>query len=120
MPFYLKRIYEAPAAEDGLRVLVERLWPRGVSKREAALNLWLKEVAPSTELRRWFAHDPTKWVEFRARYHAELRKKHIHLKPLVERAMGEAVTLLFSSRERKRNNAVALKGYLEKQPQLRR
>ena len=113
MPFYLKRIYEAPAAEDGWRVLVERLWPRGVSKREAALSLWLKEVAPSTELRRWFAHDPTKWVKFRARYHAELRRKHIYLNLLVERAMGEAVTLLFSSTERKRNNAVALKEYLE-------
>ena len=92
MPFRLKRIYEAPAAADGFRVLVERLWPRGVSKPESALNLWLKEVAPSTELRRWFAHDPTKWVEFQARYHAELRNKHIYLKPLVERARSEAVT----------------------------
>ncbi len=119
MPFCLKRVYEAPAAEDGFRVLVERLWPRGVSKRVAALDLWLKEVAPSTELRRWFAHDAARWVEFRARYYAELRKKHSYLKPLVERATGEAVTLLFSSREQERNNAVALKAYLEKQPQLR-
>ncbi len=120
MPFCLKRVYEEPAAEDGFRVLVERLWPRGVSKEEAALDLWLKEVAPSVELRRWFAHDPTKWVEFRARYYAELRKKHSHLEALVERAMGEVVTLLFSSRQQKRNNAVALKAYMEKQPQLRR
>ena len=120
MPFCLKRIYETPAAEDGFRVLVERLWPRGVSKEAAALDLWLKEVAPSAELRRWFAHDPTKWVEFRARYYAELRRKHSYLNPLVERAMGEVVTLLFSSRQQKRNNAVALKAYMEKQPQLRR
>ena len=113
MPFALKRIYEAPTAEDGFRVLVERLWPRGVSKQKAALDLWLKDVAPSPELRRWFAHDPEKWVGFRARYHSELEGKHRHLEPLVEMAMGGAVTLLFSSREEKHNNAVALKAYLD-------
>ncbi|WP_315975702.1 DUF488 domain-containing protein [Phyllobacterium sp. A18/5-2] len=72
----LKRIYEPPAANDGMRILVDRIWPRGVSKKDAALDLWMKEIAPSTELRKWFAHDPARWNEFRQRYAREVKQNH--------------------------------------------
>ena len=74
MNIRIKRAYEEPGGEDGTRILVDRLWPRGLTKEEASVDLWLKDVAPSTELRKWFAHDPTKWAEFRSRYHEELKK----------------------------------------------
>ncbi len=108
----VKRIYEAPARSDGHRVLVDRLWPRGKSKEKARIDLWLKEVAPSNELRKWYGHEPAKWGEFRKRYFAELSDKEDLLAQL--EGLKGTVTLLFSSKELKLNNAVALKEHLEK------
>lgn len=110
-----KRIYEAPAADDGLRVLVDRLWPRGVSRKKARLDLWLREVAPSDALRKRFAHRPEKWPEFRKRYAAELRGKKAILAQLrrAEREHG-TVTLLYAARNEKHNNAIALAGFLRR------
>jgi uncharacterized protein YeaO (DUF488 family) len=108
-----KRIYDPPSKDDGFRVLVDRVWPRGVKKSAAAIDLWLKEVAPSTALRTWFAHDPAKWPEFRRRYGAELGQ-HTDAVALLRRHRAEgALTLLFAARDSARNNAVALKEYLE-------
>ena len=114
MPILLKRIYEPPVKQDGFRVLVERLWPRGLSKEKARVDLWLKEVAPSAELRKWFGHDQSKWVEFKTRYYAELGLKEDVLKELKKRARKETITFVFASREEDYNNAVALKEYLGK------
>jgi uncharacterized protein YeaO (DUF488 family) len=111
----LKRAYEEPAPEDGCRVLVERLWPRGVRQAEAALDLWLKEIAPSPELRQWFSHDPQKWDEFRRRYWAELEKKPEAVEVLHGKIKKGAVTLVYGSRDEKHNAAVALKQFLEGQ-----
>lgn len=113
MSIRLKRVYETPSPDDGPRVLVERLWPRGMSKSKAQIDLWLREVAPSTELRRWFGHDPDKWPEFRRRYHEELRVGPERLAPLLELLEEGSVTLVFASREERFNNAVALKEYVE-------
>lgn len=110
--FRVKRIYEPPADSDGERVLVDRLWPRGLSKKKAAVNRWEKELAPSDELRRWFAHDTDKWPEFRRRYFAELDAEPAGLADL--RATRGRVTLLFAARDEQYNNAVALKEYLLK------
>lgn len=111
--FKLKRAYEPPARSDGFRVLVERLWPRGISKDKAALDLWLKDIGPSTELRKWFNHDPAKWVEFRKRYHRELKAHPDLLQLLREKSAAGSVTLVYSSHDQQHNAAVALKGYLE-------
>lgn len=116
MAIRVKRIYEPAEQRDGYRVLVDRLWPRGVSKAGAAIDLWLRDVAPSSALRIWFGHDPARWTEFRARYHAELRKNSKPLAPLVERAKKDTLTLLYSARDEHFNQAVALKAYLDKQP----
>lgn len=106
---FVKRIYATPAATDGCRVLVDRLWPRGLSKQKAAVDHWFKELAPSNELRRWYGHAPDKWDEFRKRYRAELDADPSVLKPLTRLMETEkTITLLFSSREEKLNNAVAL------------
>jgi uncharacterized protein YeaO (DUF488 family) len=113
MPILLKRIYEKPTKEDGVRVLVERLWPRGLTKKEAKIDLWLKEAAPSSELRRWFSHDSSKWKAFKKRYFTELAQQMEILSPIVERAGNETVTFVFASREERFNNAVALKEFLE-------
>ena len=112
MPIVLKRAYAAPSASDGCRILVDRLWPRGVSKQDAKIDLWLKEAAPSTELRRWFSHDPTKWEEFKHRYFEELRARDQSLQPIRERLRSGSVTFVFASRETELNSAVALKEYL--------
>jgi uncharacterized protein YeaO (DUF488 family) len=109
----IKRIYERPSPEDGFRVLVDRLWPRGVSKTDAAIDLWLKEAAPSDELRRSYAHQPGHWSEFRSRYHAELAAKPDILTPLREKAAQGTVTLLYAARDQQHNNALALKEFLE-------
>ena len=109
----LKRIYEAPEPGDGTRVLVERLWPRGIRKEDAHLDAWLKAVAPSTELRRWFGHDPARWDAFRARYADELDAAPAAWQPILQAARTGAVTLLFSARDLEHNNAVALKAYLD-------
>ncbi len=109
-----KRVYEPPQRGDGTRFLVERLWPRGIKKEELHAKSWLKEVAPSDELRRWFNHDPKKWTGFKRRYAAELNKKPAAWKPLLKAAQKGTVTLLYSARDTAHNNAVALKAYLEK------
>ena len=110
----LKRAYDAPARGDGTRFLVERLWPRGVRKADLPLDGWLKDVAPSTELRRWFAHDPRKWSEFRRRYGLELRSKASYLEPLVAAARRGPTTLVYSARDTEHNAAVVLRDYLAK------
>ena len=109
----LKRVYDPPAKEDGFRVLVDRVWPRGVKKEALALDLWLKEVAPSSQLRKWFAHDPAKWPEFCKRYEVELKEKEADIGFLREKSGRGILTLLFSARDTEHNNAVALKKYLE-------
>jgi uncharacterized protein YeaO (DUF488 family) len=109
----LKRAYERPSPADGFRVLVERLWPRGVSKEQARLDLWLKDVAPSTELRQWFGHDPARWKEFQQRYRAELRDKKDGLALLRQKDQEGTVTLVYGARDEEHNAAVALKRVLE-------
>jgi len=116
MAIRIKRIYEPAEQKDGFRVLMDRLWPRGLSKEKARIDLWLRDVAPSSVLRIWFGHDPARWAEFRARYHAELRKNSTALAPLVERAQKGTLTLLYSARDERFNQAVALKLYLDKRP----
>jgi uncharacterized protein YeaO (DUF488 family) len=110
----LKRAYEAASPDDGLRILVERLWPRGVSKQKAVLDLWLKALAPSPKLRQWFGHDPARWLEFRRRYWTELRDQS-DLLALLKRVAGErTVTLVYATSDEERNSAVALKELLER------
>jgi uncharacterized protein YeaO (DUF488 family) len=112
MNIKIKRAYEAPAKEDGKRILVDRLWPRGISKEKAKIDLWPKELAPSTELRRWYGHDPEKWTEFKTRYFAEL-DSHPGLVDELRSVLKGTVTFVYSSKELKLNNAVALREYLE-------
>lgn len=109
----IKRVYEEPEASDGRRILVDRLWARGVSKEKAKVDVWVKEIAPSTELRRWYGHDPGKWTEFKNRYAAELETKPGIVEELLEEVQAGIVTFLYSSKEERLNNAVALKEYLE-------
>ncbi|WP_156025529.1 DUF488 domain-containing protein [Thermogemmatispora carboxidivorans] len=113
----LKRVYEEPLESDGTRVLVERLWPRGLSRERARIDLWLKDVAPSDELRRWFAHDPQKFPEFRRRYEQELRDQETAraaLNRLLELAQRGPLTLVYSARDSEHNNAVVLRDLLER------
>lgn len=105
----LKRAYLPPAPEDGVRVLIDRLWPRGVSKSEAAIDHWAKELAPSTELRQWFGHDPERWPEFRRRYAAELQQHLPQLQALRERAREQVVTLVYAARDEAHNDAVVVR-----------
>jgi uncharacterized protein YeaO (DUF488 family) len=112
-PLAIKRVYEPAEPADGTRVLVDRLWPRGVSKAEARVDLWLKEVAPSAALRKWFNHDPARWEEFRKRYGAELDGNPEDLQHLRELARHGKVTLVYSAHDEAHNQAVALLGYLE-------
>lgn len=113
MKLKLKRAYEPPAESDGLRVLVDRLWPRGLSKAEAKVEFWAKEVAPSNALRRWYQHELEKWPEFRRRYLDELRSNAAAVKELTAEIGRGNATLLFSSKELTHNNAVVLKEHLE-------
>lgn len=115
MQIKTKRIYDAKAVGDGFRILVDRLWPRGMKKDSAPLDLWLKEIAPSDDLRRWFGHDPAKWPEFKKRYFAELRNKQDLVALLRQHARAGVVTLLYSAKDEKHNNAVALLEYLQTQ-----
>lgn len=108
----VKRVYEAATKNDGERFLVDRLWPRGVTRDAAMLNGWLKDVAPSDALRRWFGHDPTKWEEFRRRYFAELDRRPEAYRALLEAAHAGTVTLLFGAKDEEHNNAVALHDFL--------
>jgi uncharacterized protein YeaO (DUF488 family) len=108
----LKRAYDAMSRTDGTRFLVERLWPRGVSKATLQLDAWLKEVGPSTALRKWFSHDPEKWREFRRRYFRELDSRPEAWKPIVSAVRRGTVTLVYSSHDTEHNNAVALQEYV--------
>lgn len=108
----IRRIYEAPQPTDGTRVLVDRLWPRGVSKERAALDLWLKDIAPSTELRQWFGHDPARWTGFCQRYRAELDANPSCVEQLETLARKGPLTLLFGARNTEQNEAVVLAAYL--------
>ncbi|MDA8089490.1 MAG: DUF488 domain-containing protein [Nitrospiraceae bacterium] len=110
----IKRVYEKPDRADGLRVLVDRMWPRGLKKEEAKVDLWLKEVAPSAELRKWFGHEPEKCGEFRARYFRELKGKNKMVSELAEKVIDGPVTLLYAAKYEECNNATVLKEYLEK------
>ena len=110
----LKRVYEAAEATDGFRILVDRIWPRGLSKDQARVDLWLKQIAPSTELRQWFAHDPARWDEFRRRYFEELDRNAEAVATLRERIAEGPVTLLYATKEARFNNAVSLAEYLER------
>lgn len=114
MKLSLKRVYEPPSEDDGLRVLVDRLWPRGLRKEDAAVDLWLKEIAPSAELRKWFGHDPDKWTEFGRRYRAELDGRGGEIDALRQRAGEGHVTLVYGAKDERHNQAVVLKDYLEK------
>lgn len=113
MTIRLKRAYDTPAPDDGFRVLVDRIWPRGVGKEELALDLWMREIAPSDELRRWFDHDPGRWEEFRRRYAEELDGMDEELAALKRRSEERTLTLVYGASDRDHNNAVALKAYLE-------
>ena len=107
-----KRVYDPPEAGDGERILVERLWPRGMKKEDLQMQAWMKEVAPSTELRKWFSHDPSKWEEFQQRYFEELDQKPQLWGAILEAAKKGEVTLLYSARDTEHNNAQALASYL--------
>jgi uncharacterized protein YeaO (DUF488 family) len=109
----LKRVYEKPSRKDGVRILVDRLWPRGLTKERAAVNLWLKDVAPSSELRKWFGHDPAKWKEFQVRYRKELRQKKDALKLLRQKSEDRTVTLVYGARDEQHNEAVVLRKIVE-------
>lgn len=109
----LKRAYEEPRSEDGMRILVDRVWPRGVRKEDLKIDLWLKEAAPSTELRRWFGHEPARWKEFEERYFRELDRNPAAWEPILNAANGRRVTLVYGARDTEHNNAVALARYLE-------
>ncbi len=109
----LKRVYEEPASDDGFRVLVERLWPRGVTKEAARLDLWLKDVAPSPELRKWYSHDVGKWNEFQKRYRAELAKQHDTLQPIKEKQKEGTVTFVYAARDDEHNSALVLRQFIE-------
>jgi uncharacterized protein YeaO (DUF488 family) len=114
----IKRVYEPPSAADGFRVLIDRLWPRGLSKAKVAVDLWLRDIAPSTALRTWFNHDPARWTEFRRRYAAELDRIPAVVDQLLNQVRQGRVTLLYSAQHETCNNAVALSEYLRQKLSL--
>jgi len=114
MSLAVKRVYEPVAKTDGVRILVDRLWPRGLSKREAHIDLWLRDLAPSTALRKWFGHEPAKWKTFCARYRDELRTQSDWLATVKRKARKGRVTLLYGARDQRFNQAVALKAILDR------
>ncbi len=114
MQVKIKRIYDPASPHDGQRILVDRLWPRGISKEKADIVFWARQLAPSHELRRWYGHDPAKWEEFKSKYFLELEANPLELEKLLEYLRRAPVTLLYGSTETKLNNAVALKEYLER------
>lgn len=115
MNISLKRVYEKSAASDGYRVLVDRIWPRGIKKEEASIDCWLKDIAPSSQLRKWFGHEAEKWPEFKKRYFQELSAHPEALGQLAEIVKDRKVVLVFGAKDTKHNNAVALKEYLERE-----
>lgn len=110
----LKRAYEPATSDDGVRVLVERLWPRGVTKARLKLDRWSKDVAPSTDLRKWFSHQPEKWPEFRHRYFTELRANRAAWQPLLTAARRGRITFVYAAHDEARNGAIALKAFLDR------
>jgi uncharacterized protein YeaO (DUF488 family) len=112
MTLQLKRVYDKPAKEDGMRILVDRLWPRGLTKEKAAVDLWMKEIAPSTTLRKWFDHDPAKWNEFKKRYRKELIGNKEQVAVLKGYLSNGPVTLVFGAKDEEHNDAVVLKEWL--------
>ena len=108
MRIAIKRAYEQPSPDDGFRILVDRLWPRGIRKEDAHIDLWLKEIAPSADLRKWFAHDPAKWAEFQRRYRAELKQKSQLLDTIKSQTRKTRVTLIYSAKDEEHNDAVVL------------
>ncbi|SFU60169.1 DUF488 domain-containing protein [Nitrosospira multiformis] len=115
MNLKLKRVYEPSDKNDGTRILVDRLWPRGMTKAKAGVDIWLKELAPSAELRKWFGHDPDKWIEFKKRYRAELEENDEQLARLREEIKKGAVTLLYGAKDEEHNDAVVLAEFLRDQ-----
>jgi len=114
-PVRLKRAYDPPSSDDGLRVLVDRLWPRGLRRDSSKIDLWLKDVAPSDGLRRWFGHDPSRWVEFEKRYRAELAKNAQNVASLRELLKGDKpLTLLYAAKDSEHNNAIVLRDFLRR------
>ena len=109
----IKRIYEEAEKSDGFRILIDRLWPRGIKKDNAHIDLWLKEIAPSNSLRKWFNHDPKKWPEFQKRYAKELEEKEEMLDTIRKKEKQYTVTLLYGTKETEHNNAIALKNFIE-------
>jgi len=109
MEIKIKRVYEDPVKEDGIRILVDRLWPRGMTKEKARIDLWLKDIGPSTELRKWFGHDPAKWNEFRQRYQQELKKDDKLTSLLKDQLKKGVVTLVYGSKDKEHNEAMVLK-----------
>lgn len=114
MKCVVKRIYDPPEAGDGFRVLVDRVWPRGMKKSDAAIDLWQKDIAPSTELRKWFGHEPEKWTTFKKRYITELKKNHELIEEIRKKAGRKRITLLYSARDHLHNQAVVIKEYMDK------
>ena len=114
MNIRIKRVYEPTDKEDGTRILVDRLWPRGLTKAKAGVDLWLKEIAPSTELRKWFEHDIGKWKRFRGRYQTELRHNADLIELLKRKAHDGLITLVYAARDEKHNEALVLKQFLER------
>ncbi len=110
----LKRIYEKPSPQDGYRVLVDRVWPRGMTKEKAGIDVWAKDIAPSAELRKWFCHDPVKWNDFQQKYREELETKLPALKELLAQANGRRVTLLYGAKDEEHNQAVVLHDFMKK------
>lgn len=110
----LKRAYDSPSKEDGTRILVDRLWPRGVKKTELKIDLWLKNVAPSVDLRKWFSHDPDRWVEFEKEYFKELKTNKEALEPIIESLYAGTVTLVYGAKDVEHNHALCLKRFIEK------
>jgi uncharacterized protein YeaO (DUF488 family) len=120
MSIEIKRAYDPPSARDGERILVDRLWPRGLSRKAAAIDHWARDLAPSTALRQWSGHDPAKWTEFKRRYFAELRAAAPAVRELVARARHHTVTLVYAARDERRNNAAALREHLRRRLRARR
>jgi len=114
MAITIKRVYEKPSSEDGKRILVDRLWPRGLTKEKAKIDLWLKDIAPSTNLRKWFGHDIAKWQEFKKQYSMEIQKNTAVLTQLEEQLKKGKVTLVYAAKDEEHNDVVVLKEYLEK------
>jgi uncharacterized protein YeaO (DUF488 family) len=110
---HLKRVYDTPSSRDGVRFLIERLWPRGLRRSDVPMEGWLKDAGPSDALRKWFSHDPERWTDFQHRYFAELAERPEAWKPILDTARSKTVTLLYSSHDTEHNNAVALKRFLE-------